>query len=80
MYNQCGYIEIVSGHTEASMQAAVDEVKALDNYSVAEGEVLDFLCFYLLLLFCTVSGSLPMPGMIPLLMLTTQLFHASLES
>ena len=38
VYNRCAYIDIVAGLAEKSMQAAVDEVKGLPEYS-ANGEV-----------------------------------------
>ncbi len=43
VYNHCGYIEVVSGLAEKSMQAAVDEVKMLAEYS-ANGEVIVIGC------------------------------------
>jgi len=39
VYNQCGYIEIVRGLAEESMQAAVEEVQTLAHYS-SDGEVI----------------------------------------
>ncbi len=42
VYNHCGYIEIVRGLAEESMQKAVDEVQGLEMYSSA-GEVILFI-------------------------------------
>lgn len=38
VYNQCGYIEVVKGLAEKCMQAAVDEVRTLADYTT-KGEV-----------------------------------------
>ncbi len=42
VYNHCGYIEIVRGLAEESMQKAVDEVQGLEMYSSA-GEIILFI-------------------------------------
>ena len=62
---------------EGSMNAAVDEVKALPGYA-ENGEVIRNTIF-VKLCFCFISGSLLMPGMTLLLMLITLLCLVSLE-
>ncbi len=77
MYYASGYSDIVGRMAEESMNAAVDEVKALPAYAengeVRRNTILVKVCF------CLVSGSLLTPGMTPLLMPTTLLCLVSLE-
>ena len=39
MYNQKGYMDLVSEATESSMKAAVEEVQSLPDYA-SQGEVM----------------------------------------
>ena len=69
-----GYVTIVNGLAELSIQVAVDKVCGLPDYSnkgeVHYNENNDSLCN---------SGSSQMPAMTPQPMLFTQLYHAWLE-
>lgn len=53
VYNQCGYIDIVQVLAESSMQAAVEEIKALPEYS-SEGEVSALVNFMVIITLISV--------------------------